>query len=375
MSEEKFLLKNLIHPQMIEKLGDRIKLVYPDFESKKFSKEINSKLESFELKQRTSLITEKLYEYLPKDYPKAIGILNDSLEDELPEKDVLGEKNYDKFYMMSYGEYVSNYGLEHFDLSMNALYLQTKRFSSEFPIRFFIKEYPEKSLKLLEKWAKDKNLHVRRLVSEGIRPRLPWAIKLHQFVSDPKPVIRLLTLLKNDPETYVRRSVANNLNDIAKDNPDLVLSTLKSWQNGSKEMNQLTSHALRTLIKDGNQDALTLCGFDTGDDFELSNFSLSTNKIKFGDDLQFRFKVKSNKKKKASLMIDFALHYIKANGKYSPKVFKIRKTDIEPGEELEVNGMRPFRPATTRKFYAGIHKIEIIINGKHFQMKEFELIM
>lgn len=372
---EKFLFKDIFNEQMLGQIAQRIKTTYPKFNIKDFTSFILPEFPKQEFKERSLQITLALEKFLPNDYPTALKILNDSLPDELLQKDILGDRNYDRFYLMSYGDFVVRNGLKHFDLSMIAIYKQTKRFTAEYAVRPFIKKYPQKSLDILSKWTEDDNLHVRRLVSEGTRPRLPWGMKLKQFITDPIPVLNLLEKLKYDPSTYVRRSVANSLNDIAKDNPRFVLERLEKWQNGTKDIKWLTSHALRTLLKDGNQKALMLCGFDDGENIILDELKLKKERIEFGGCLEFEITIRSSKEKIANLMLDYAIYYQKANGSQSRKVLKLKKMQIEPNQNIVLTGKREFKPVTTRKFYAGTHKIEIIANGKVLGEKEFKLIL
>jgi 3-methyladenine DNA glycosylase AlkC len=375
MSEEKFLVRNVINPTVVDSLSQKIKNVYPDFKAKSFAKHINIMLPELEYKERIEIIADSLEQYLPKDFEQAIEIINKSLGDILPERDVLGDRSMnDRFYIVALGLFVSRNGIENFEVSMNSLYEQTKRFTSENAIRFFIEKYPNESLELIKVWTQDQSQHVRRLCSEGIRPRLPWAMQLKSFIKDPSPVIEILTLLKNDPAMYVRRSVANCLNDIAKDHPDIVTSTLEQWQDGTEEINWLTKHALRTLVKKGNQIALKLIGFDDGENLEISEIKLNTTELVFGNDLEFEFTIKSEKDKPASILIDYAIHYMKHNAKLAPKVYKLTKFELAIGESKLVQGIRPFVEISTRRFYSGIHKIEILANGKSLGIKQFELI-
>lgn len=373
MAEEKFLFKDIVNSKMVEGIAYRISKIHPEFRVKVFIEFIVPEFPKLEFKERGLQITKGLEKYLPKDFQKAAEILNQSLTEELPQKDILGDRNYDRFYVASYGDFIARNGLDHFEISMNSLYEQTKRFSSEFAIRYFIEAFPKKTLKRLKEWSNDPNLHVRRLVSEGTRPRLPWGIRLKMFIDDPKPVINLLENLKDDPETYVRRSVANSLNDIAKDNPEIVIDTLKKWKNDSPEMKWLISHSLRSLVKDGNQDALKLCGFDDGENIEIFNLKLQNQNIKLGEVLEFRFELKSNKNKMANLMVDYAIYYVKSNRKLSRKVYKLSKLKIDEGETKSFLGKRDFKEITTRKFYSGKHQIEIIVNGKSLIKEDFNL--
>lgn len=222
----KFQVRDVFNERVVDQLAADLKRAWPGFDANGFSRTINSRLKSFSFSERAALILDSLWEFLPKDYPHALKIILKSLPPELENREIT---NYDRFIIMPLNDYVAKYGLEHYDLSMQALYELTKRFTAEGAIRAFILSEPKKTLAILSRWAEDKNCHVRRLASEGTRPRLPWTMQLKPFINDPRPVLTLLEKLKTDPELMVRRSVANNLNDIAKDNPDLVVATLKRW--------------------------------------------------------------------------------------------------------------------------------------------------
>jgi 3-methyladenine DNA glycosylase AlkC len=269
---------------------------------------------------------------------------------------------------------VAKYGLEHYDLSMQALYQMTKRFTAEGAIRPFLQKYPEQTLEILSEWAEDENCHVRRLVSEGTRPRLPWAMQLKQFIEDPRPVLELLEKLKSDPELMVRRSVANNLNDIAKDNPDLVVKILRQWKKIKDEGTQwLIRHAARTLVKKGNKDVLAILGYSPKVDISISKIKLDNSTVKMGEALNFSFEVKSTAKQAQNLVIDYVIHHVKANGKLTPKVFKLINKNLESGQALKISKTHPFRFITTRKYYPGKHALEIQVNGSSYGKVSFEL--
>jgi 3-methyladenine DNA glycosylase AlkC len=312
-----------------------------------------------------------LWEYLPKDFPQAVQILVNSLGPEIPHCEITG---FDAFIVMSQNDFVAKYGLDDFDLSMQALYEMTKRFTAEGAIRAFIQKYPDQTLKRLAEWAGDENCHVRRLVSEGTRPRLPLAPRLPQFIKDPRPVLRLLEKLKADPEQMVRRSVANNLNDIAKDNPEVVVETLKRWQKTKNKGTQwIVAHASRTLVKQGHEDALTLLGYSPTPAIRVQGLRLNKTTIRMGEDLTFEFEVHSKSDGPQNLMIDYVIQHRKANGKLAPKVFKLVKKKLNRGETLWLSKKHPFRQISTRKYYSGKHILEIQINGKIYAQAKFDL--
>lgn len=368
---EEFQLRDVFNPTVVNKLAQDIHATWPQFEVDGFTTDINGKLESLSFGDRNALIRDKLYQYLPAHFPDAAQILIDSLGPEPEEAELTG---YDGFTIMSQCDFVAKYGLDYFDISMKALYEMTKRFTAEGAIRAFIQKYPEKTMKQLEEWTHDENPLARRLASEGTRPRLPLAQRLPQFIKDPRPVLKLLDNLKEDPTLLVRRSVANNLNDIAKDNPDLVVETLQKWQKINNEGTQwLIKHASRTLIKQGNKGALALLGYPPNPTLRVQNLAIENPVINLGEELLFQFEIQSKADKAQNLMIDYIIHHMKANGKLAPKVFKLAKKKLKGGEVLKLSKKHAIKPISTRKYYAGKHLLEIQINGEVWPGQEFEL--
>jgi len=372
--EEGFLFKDVFNPDLVERMGQRIKAVCPEFNELSFEKSIVPKLEPLSLSERSELICESLYLYLPQDYSNAVNVLLSTFEQAIETSELTG---FDGFYFMPIARYISIYGLDEkdFHLSMKALIEITKRFTSEGAIRPFIRKYPTETFKYLHQWIEDENLHVRRLVSEGTRPRLPWSSALKEFQADPGPVLQLLEKLKEDPELYVRRSVANNLNDIAKDHPDLVVKTLKSWkQIENKGTQWIISHASRTLLKQGLPEALELLGYPMDVKIDVEHLILNRETCRMGEDILFSFDVISMANKDQNLMLDFVVHYMKANGNTAPKVFKLSKKKLPAEGRLGFKKKLSFKAITTRNYYPGKHEIEIQINGKRYGKVEFELV-
>ncbi|GJM36290.1 MAG: hypothetical protein DHS20C18_52910 [Saprospiraceae bacterium] len=369
--EEGFKLKEIINQEMVANIAADIHAAWSDFDREAFERAVLAKLKPLSFSERANLIMEKMAVYLPTDYPKALAILTKSFG---PETKVQEPGNYDSFYYWPHANFVAHYGLEYFDLSMQALYEITKRFTSEFPIRAFISKYPEKTMHLLHRWVKDDNEHVRRLVSEGTRPRLPWASRLPQFQEDPQPVIDLLEKLKEDPELYVRRSVANNLNDIGKDNPELVVKVLTRWSKINNEGTQwIIKHAARSLIKAGHTEVLSLLGYPPNVKLVLRDFSTDT-KVRQGEKMSFSFSITSRENQPVNLMIDYLIHFMKANGQQSAKVFKLSKKTIAPGETLAFTKNQSFKPISTRVYYPGVHAVEVQVNGKILGKQTFLLV-
>lgn len=364
-------LKNVFNQKVIEDLAKRISKQYPKFQSKTFLQSTLASLEDLGFIERSNHLRDCLYDFLPKDPKISIQILIDSLGPELPNSSIAGLEG---FTVMSLCSFVSKYGKEHFDLSMKALYEMTKRFSAEGDLRTFIDIDYEKSMSLLHRWCKDKSHHVRRLVSEGTRPRLPLAGRIPRFQKDPRPVIELLDKLVTDESLYVRRSVANNINDIAKDNPEIAVTTLKRWKkNPSSDVQWLVSHASRSLVKSGNKDVLGIFGVSSEIEIELKGFSVAKKKYRINDTIEFQFGIESKAKKDEPLIIDYVIHFVKSNGKTKEKIFKLKKSSIKPRELIPISKKHKLINTSGRTHFPGRHMIELQINGKRYGKVEFDL--
>lgn len=370
--------KNFFGVEPIRSMARHLARAEPTFPEADFVRYAIRDLEDLELKERSSQITDALAEFLPSDYRQATQVLLDSLH---PDTN-LGIADMDEataklgiagWLVMPMADYVARMGLDDVEFSLEALRQMTTRSSSEFAIRQFLVDHPETTLRTLHDWAQDPNDHVRRLVSEGSRPRLPWGMRLKQFVEDPAPVVELLEMLKDDPSEYVRRSVANNLNDIAKDHPDLVTSLAKDWMiDASTERERLVKHALRSLVKAGNNDALSVLGYGPPK-VDIVAFTVTTPQVEFGTPLEFEIELVSQSSSDQRLLIDYVVHHVKANGQTSPKVFKWKNIRLAAGEELKATRKHPIRAITTRRYYPGVHGVELQINGQSFGSATFEL--
>jgi 3-methyladenine DNA glycosylase AlkC len=314
-----------------------------------------------------------MYDLLPKDFGVAGQIILDSFCREIEGVSLTGEN---VFFYMPHGVYVSRYGLEeaHFELATTFIYEMTKRFSAEFAIRPFLEKYPEKMLQKLQLWVKDDNQHVRRLVSEGSRPRLPWASRVTAFDNNYSIILDLLDQLKNDPELYVRRSVANHLNDLTKDRAPIVLNLLSRWnKKATKDTQWITKHALRTLIKAGNKGTLALLGYNDNIQIEVANFELDSTNLNVGEKLTFSFDIISKSKETQALVVDYIIYFVKSNGTQSPKVFKLKNISLEGNTTITIQKKQLFQHFSTRVLYEGQHAIELQINGQSFGKKDFNL--
>ncbi len=356
------LLKNLYNENYIQVLTDNITLNYSDFNTANFTDKIFDNLwQNRELKQRMRHISNTLCDFLPQEYDKSIDILKLSFL-----------KMNDKYMLenMIFQDFVEVYGIEYFEKSMDALECFTINSSSEFAIRQFILKYPDKTMLQMELWSKSTNEHIRRLASEGCRPRLPWAIALHSFKENPKKVLEILNILKNDKSKYVRKSVANNLNDISKDNPQIVKSFTKKNIGTNDNLDWILKHGCRTLLKDGDIDTLEIFGFIQNKDIQINNFTLNKN-IKMGEKLEFSFTLDSVQNL-GKLRLEYAITFARQNSKFNTKVFKISE-GIYNQNNYKISKYYSFKPISTRKYYKGKHKLGIIVNGMILDEKEFTL--
>ncbi len=338
--------------EFIQNLASAIADHYYQFDKNTFFLSVlDEGWENYELKTRMRHITHKLHDFLPENYEKAVAILQKAVEQ------THGAGN------MVFPDFVEVYGLEHWDLSMQALEKFTRYGSSEFGIRPFILKDQERAMKQMTDWSKSNNHHVRRLASEGCRPRLPWAMALPIFKKDPSPILPVLENLKEDTSPYVRKSVANNLNDISKDHPDLVLRLAEQWHGNQPNTDSLIKHALRTLLKSGNTEALLLFGFSDPEYIEIEALSATPNLLKIGEETMLNFNLHNSGEDTSKLRIEYKVHYIKKNGKPSPKIFQLSEKQFSPGK-TEVSKKHSFMERSTRKHYPGKHEIEMIVNGE-----------
>lgn len=355
-------LKNLYSRELLTQLANGIKQEFPDFNKKEFLSHVFDKQwEQRELKQRMRHITQCMHQFLPVTYAAQVKILKKMAP------------SFSGFVAILFPDFVEVYGLEHPDISIPALELFTQYSSSEFAVRPFILKYQKRMIEQHLLWAKHKNHHVRRLASEGIRPRLPWAMALPPFKKNPAAIFPVLELLKNDPSEYVRRSVANNLNDISKDHPDKVLAIVKVWKGVSKETDWILKHASRGLLKKGHVEALSSFGINHKAKAEVKNVQLSKTKLTIGDAFHFAFKVKLTDKKAHNLRLEYKIYFVKSNGKTSPKIFQIGTYMAKPGETIEISRTHRFANLTTRKHFPGKHTLSIVVNGKEYAQSDFIL--
>ena len=355
-------MKEGLNSAAVRRIAKNLARAWPELASRAFVRDATRGLASLELKQRIEHVIESLKRHLPPDYPEALEVL------------VRAGKTWDAgdpndplrgFAAWPIIDFVGVHGVDHFDASLEALRRLTKLFSAEFAIRPFIEHDQKRAFRALTRWTRDPDEHVRRLVSEGTRPRLPWGRRLRELQSDPRPSLALLERLKDDSSDYVRRSVANHLNDIAKDHPDIVVETCRRWSKGADERRErLVRHALRTLVKKGDRGALAVLGHDQEAKVRVSKLRLSKKRIDLGGEVELSFDLRSTGKQAQSLVVDYAVHHVKKRGGRTPKVFKLKTIRLAPGEATSVKKLHRFKEITTRTYHSGAHRFEVLINGK-----------
>jgi len=355
-----------INQALLQRMAESLAEVSNTFDSKQFLA-LASSLDALEMKPRVLLIRDQLRKQLPEDFKVATQILLKSLQSD----------RLKGFDLWPYTEFIQTYGLQDLELSLRALEELTQRFTSEFAVRPFIRSHTSDTLKFLEKCTSHTNVHIRRWASEGSRPRLPWGEKLHLLIEKPKLTLAILERLKHDPELYVRKSVANHLNDIAKDHPDLVVGLLKKWQSSagkhSESIDWIIHRSLRTLIKNGHPGALELIGASQKIKIAIRGLQLNKKNLKMNDRLEFKFDLHSQATKEQKIVVDYIVHFVKGNKKTAPKVFKLKTFSIKSKEKISIIKRHHFKEITTRVYYSGVHQIEIQVNGKIFAKSNFIL--
>lgn len=365
-------LKYSLDANVVQGLARELAAQLPTFSKHAFVRQCLTGLDELELTARGWHIAEALHQYLPEDFPEASAVVCAALGPELDGTDAFGMA---LFRYLPYVFFVQKYGLDAFEPAMQLQYELTKRFSAESSIRPFLVRYPKRTLARLRRWAEDANVHVRRLVSEGTRPRLPWAPRLRAFQTDPAPVLALLERLCDDDERYVQRSVANNLNDISKDHPELAVATCVRWlERPTAGRRWIAQHALRSLIKQGHRGALAVLGAGRTPEVELERVRLTPRRARVGDTLRFELRLVSTAAHDQTLVVDYRVHFVKADGKASPKVFKLKRVELAAGAGVELRGRVSLAPMTTRRHYPGRHSLDLVVNGVSTPLGEFLIV-
>lgn len=360
------LFKDRFHHESLYKLALEIQAVYDRFPAEAFLDSTMDKTwDRLEFKQRIMQISKNLGKYLPADYKTAIHIIDKVI------------RNYEVCldgFVIFFPGFVALYGQdkENWDISMEALARYTQYASAEFAVRAFILHDEERMMAQMAAWTKHDNEHVRRLASEGCRPRLPWGQALPSFQKDPSPILCILEQLKADPSPYVRKSVANNLNDISKTHPDLVAKIARDWYGKDAHTDWIIKHGCRTLLKKGRRDVLAVFGFADAGCVKAYGFSLGAASVSIGADVTFSFEIEA--KKAAKVRLEYGIDYVKANGRRNRKIFQISELAFKENGKKSYTKTHSFADTSTRKHYPGIHSVTLIVNGTERGTLDFEVL-
>lgn len=360
-------LKDIYSSEFYDSFSNSLQTILPNFNKEMFVSKIFTKsFSTMELKERMRHTTKVLHDFFPENFSDAVAIMQKLIE-KLREN---GQENRLAYIFLP--DYIELYGIDDYETSVKAIEFTTQFISCEFGIRPFLIRYFPEMLAQMKLWSKHENHHVRRLASEGSRSKLPWAMAVPELKKNPDLVTEILENLKTDTSEYVRRSVANNLNDIAKDHPEKVLEIAKKWKGISKETDALVKHGARTLLKKGHPEILKIYGLDSTD-ISVSDFKIVTPKVKIGKYLEFSFTVKNNSESVQNVRLEYGIYYKKSKGHLAKKVFKISEKEYLPNENTAVRRKQSFKIITTRVFYTGLHQISIIANGEEKALGDFEL--
>ena len=356
-------LKEIFNIERLQHIATEMTVVYPAFDAKGFLQHACVGLAELSVMQRMARVSESLHAVIPLDYPRTLKLLY-----------ALAPRLNSAFVSLFLAHYVASYGLGDFKRSMAALKFFTTFGSAEFAIRHFLLHDFERTLAVMQQWSLDGNEHVRRLASEGSRPRLPWSFRLANVQANPKLCASILDNLRADSSLYVRKSVANHLNDITKDHPDWVLNVIEGWNLANAHTAWIARHALRSLIKQGDTRALTIMGAGAKAEVTIRGLSVTPAVIRLGERINLSFQLESTANHAQKLVVDYAIDYVKSAGHSASKVFKLKAFTLGAGERQTINREQHIRELTTRKHYPGTHRIHVLINGERLASAEFELL-
>lgn len=345
-------------------LAGRIKQVYQPFPADRFVREAVAPLATLSLNERMRHTSVLLREHLPPDYNTALSILKETIP--------LLKPGYTN---LTFPDFVSQFGTGDVKTSLEALHFFTQFGSSEFAIRTFLKNDLDRTIKTMYAWSEDSNEHVRRLSSEGSRPRLPWSFKLDAVIDNPAITKPILDNLKQDDSLYVRKSVANHINDISKDSPAYVRQLVKAWDQQHPHTAWIVKRGCRSLFKSGDKQSLTAFAFTKNPKVSVRKFVLTPDPdpVRMGGSLTFSFELVSQSRKTQKLMIDYRIHYVKKTGQALPKVFKLKELELPAGASVPLSKKQSFQDFTTRKHFPGKHTVELLVNGDVVKRMSFEV--
>ena len=363
------LWKDWFNENFYSSIGKSFEKILPSFDNQEFKNQVLTKeFEGYELRDRMMHTVKVLRKFMNADYSAACNQLISMMHQ-------LSSDGHDtdKFEYMLMPDFILLFGVKSPEASIKTMEKLTQFTSCEFAVRPFLLKHPEIMYPQMLEWSKHSAWQVRRLSSEGFRPNLPWGMGIPSLKTDPSPILPVLENLMEDENEVVRRSAANNLNDISKNHPKLVIEMAQKWKGKSKETDALIKHASRTLLKQGEPQILKIFGYD-GEGLKLLNFKLADEVVQMGKSLEFSFAINNQAPMEKLIRLEYALYYKKQNGSYTKKVFKISERNLEPNNTLEIIRKQSFKPITTRKYYNGEHKVAMIINGEESDALSFKLV-
>jgi 3-methyladenine DNA glycosylase AlkC len=365
-------LKARYGPEVPRAIAAMIERVHPGFATRAFVAQALAGYEALELLPRARHVARAMADHLPREYPVALDIVLRSLGPPLSRTEGHGMA---PFVYLPHVYWVAEAGLDHLDDSVRAMHAITQRFTFEFGIRPFVERYPREMLEVLGRWCDDPSVHVRRLVSEGLRPRLPWAPRLKVFARDPRPVLALLERLRDDPDESVRRSVANHLNDLGRDDPALLVEVCTRWAvDAPPARSRLIRHALRTLVKRGDPHALTVLGYGERARVEVRAASIVPARAPIGGSVEIAFEVTGTARRVQRVLVDLRVGYAGARGDADRvRVFKLAAGELRPGETMRLRKRLSLRQMSTRTHHPGRHRVEALVNGVGHPIGTFEV--
>lgn len=365
-------LKSMYGPEVVDCIGHMVAFAWPAFPRKRFLTQALDGFASLELMDRGRHVARALVDHLPRDYPEAVAILLAAADAPVQRP---ARNSLSSFLYLPFTEFVRTQGLDHPDVSLAAMHALTQRFTAEFCIRPYLVRFPDRTLAQLRRWAEDPSADVRRLVSEGTRPRLPWAPRLPAFQADPSLALPLLELLRDDPSPYVRRSVANHLNDIGKDHPERLVAIARQWiRNAPDERRALLRHALRSLLKAGHPEVLGLLGHAPDAALGVDASRVSPRRVPASGSVEIGYRVHNPGDTTVSVIADCRVGFVRADGSVSWKVFRLGRFPLAPGESREVRKHLSLAPLSTRRHYPGKHPVEAQVNGQRSPIGVFTLL-
>ena len=362
--------KNKIDTVLLRRLADATQSAWPKFDADTFVEAAAEGLSELALKARVDHVARCWQRFLPDAYEPALEIVLCTLGPKLDRESGWGDT---VFFSWIHAQFVQRFGLDRPDASLRAMVEITQRGTAEFAVRPYLRHHPEKTLAFLKMQLDHESPHVRRWVSEGTRPRLPWGERLAMFIADPSPNLEILRALRGDSSLYVRTSVANHLGDIAKDHPERAIAEAVRWiEDGVPRAEWMARKGLRLLVKQGHPGALAALGFSTDTRATLYDLRLDKSRVRIGEILAFSFTVKGAATEKLS--VDYALEASIAGSKPRRKIFKLAVRAVEKGEMITFTKKYSLREVTTRKLYPGSYRLLILVNGKTLGHATFQLL-